>query len=171
MENIRKLETTIASWYEKAPHLPLNGRKWLADNVWWLVLIGVVIGALSVFSVLFVSMLAGALLVGIGGIAGVAASGVLILIVLLWLALAILNIVLLALAVTRLRAKEKMGWTLVFIVVLLNLIAAVLHLLFDFEPASFIFSLLGSAVFGYFLFEIREYFTATRVEVNTETRV
>jgi uncharacterized membrane-anchored protein YitT (DUF2179 family) len=170
MENIRKLETTIASWYEKAPHLPLGGRKWLADNAWWLVLIGVVIGALIVFSVLSVSLLAGALLVGIGGVAGIAA-GLLILFVLLWLALAIINIVLLAMAVTRLRAKEKKGWTFVFIVVLLNLIAAILHLLFDFEPTSFILSLLGSAISGYFLFEIREYFTATRVDVTTETRV
>jgi hypothetical protein len=43
METINKLETTVAGWYTGLPHLPKTFTQWLAANVWWLALIGVVL--------------------------------------------------------------------------------------------------------------------------------
>lgn len=163
MERVTKIEEFAASWYEKLPHLPESARTWLADNCWWMVLISVIIGGLSVIGVLSMSLLAGLLLAGIAGVAGVAAGGFIILFVLLWLALAVLSVILLALAINPLKRKEKKGWTLVFMVALVNVAAVAVKVIFDFEIASFVFGLIGSAIAGYFLFEIRNRFVAVTV--------
>ena len=34
MEVIHNLEATLAKQYKKAPHLPKEGQKWLAENAW-----------------------------------------------------------------------------------------------------------------------------------------
>ena len=48
MKSIYKLEKMIESWLKPVPHLPTEWRKWLADNAWWLTIIGVVLSTISV---------------------------------------------------------------------------------------------------------------------------
>ena len=160
MEQIAKLETMVAGWYEKAPHLPTTGRKWIADNSWWIVLVGVILGALAIMSIVSMTLLLGMLFGGAAGAVGLAVGGVLMIFVLIWLSLAILNIVLLALAISPLKAHLKKGWNLVFMVALLGAATTVVKFLFDFDLGSLLMGLIGSAVMGYVLFEIRQEFTS-----------
>lgn len=162
MDAITKLEAAVAGWHQKLPHLPTTARRWLADNSWWMILAAVIIGGLTVVGVLTPLLFAGMLFVGLGGAIGIAISGLLAVLVLFWLGLTIVSVVLMALAVSPLKRLEKRGWSLIFAVLLVNLAAVVLKLLFDFEAGSFIAGALGTAIAGYFLLEIREYFTVAR---------
>lgn len=158
MEQVSKLETILAGWYEKLPHLAVPVRKWIADNGWWLVLIAVIVGALMVLGILSATLFLGALFAGVAGMVGLAVGGLLIILVLLWLALAILNLVLLAMAVTPLRQRAKKGWNLVLIVTLLNVATVAIKFLFDFDFGSLLIGVFGSAIAGYGLFEVRGLF-------------
>lgn len=167
METVMKLEATVAEWYKKAPHLPEAARLWLAANSWWMALVAAIITGLTVLGILVPFLLTGAILATIGGAMGVAVGGLIIIIVLIWLIVAVVNIVLLGMAVNPLKRREKKGWNLIFFVVLLNLLAIVVKVMFDFEFASLILGALGSAIAGYFLFEIRDYFVAVRQALAT----
>ena len=52
MDSLRNLEAMVASWYKGVPHLPKNGQRWLAENAWWLTLVGVILGTMGILSVL-----------------------------------------------------------------------------------------------------------------------
>lgn len=162
MDSVTKLETTVAGWYQKLPHLPATARRWLADNSWWMVLAAVIIGGLVVVGALTPLLFAGMLFAGLGGAIGAAIGGLLVIFVLFWIGLTVVSVVVMAMAVSPLKRLKKRGWNLVFIVLLLNLAAIVLKMLFDFEVGSFIMGILGTALAAYFLFEIREYFTVAK---------
>lgn len=160
MEGVAKLETTVAEWCQKLPHLPAHARRWLADNSWWMVLAAVIIGGLTVVGILTPLLFAGMLFAGLGGVFGAAIGGLLVVFVLFWIGLTIVSVVLMAMAVSPLKNLEKRGWNLVFIVLLLNIAAIALKMLFDFDTGSFILGLSCTAIAAYLLFEMREYFTA-----------
>lgn len=169
METVNKLEELMASWYKDAPHLPKEGTRWLAENAWWLTLIGVVLGALGVVGLLSATLLAGALLTGFGGPVGAAIGGIALFAALIGIAFSVACLVLGALAITPLKTKQKKGWTLLFILMLLNVLAQVAGFLFSYNFFGLIWSLLFTAIGGYFLFEIREYYGA-RSTVKLKTR-
>lgn len=171
MENVGKLEATIASWYEKAPHLPKEGSKWIAANAWWLALIGLIVGALGILSVISLTFFAGALLAGVGGVVGAAIGGFAFLAVFLSLLVGIVILVIMATAIQPLKAMSKKGWNLLFIIMLLNVASLALSLLLTFDVFGTLWSLLWAAVGGYFLFEIRQYYTgAKKVEAKHEAK-
>lgn len=163
MEMINKIETRVASWYQKAPHLPEGGRKRLADNIWWLVMIAVIVGSLGLFGIILIALIAGALAVGLGGFIGAAIAGVAITVLLIVLAFTSITLILSALAIAPLQAKRKKGWTLLFIVLLIGVASSVVTFLLSFELVSFLSGLLFLALAGYLLFEVREYFGTTAV--------
>lgn len=159
MKDINKLEVLVASWYKDIPHLPAAGQKWLAENVWWLALIGVIFGAFSVFGIISVTFFASAALVALGGAYGAAAGGVVMLATLFYLALAIITLILMGMAITPLKAGLKKGWTLLFIVALVNVVSLIVSFLTSLNFFGLVWGLLATAVGTYFLFEIRGYFT------------
>lgn len=171
MEAIRKLEVALAEQYKKAPHLPESGQKWLAENAWWIVLIGVVIsvfGLLGIVSVLalatFGLSLGGAALgAGYGAAVGVAIGGVLLVTTLISLALYIVEVVLLGMAVSPLRALKKRGWDLVFLVAVLNVAVIVVTNVLAVNFVGLVFGLLWAAVGAYFLFEVRDRFVVKKL--------
>lgn len=172
MENVRKLEATVASWYKKAPHLPKEGSKWIAANAWWLALIGLIIGAFGVLSVISLTFFAGALLAGYGGIVGAAIGGLAFFAVFISLLFAIVILVIMATAIQPLKAMSKKGWNLLFIIMLLEVASLALTLLLTFDVFGTIWGLLWAAVGGYFLFEIREYYTESKkAEVKHEAKL
>lgn len=166
MESIRKLESTVAGWYEKAPHLPLGGRKWLAENVWWIGLVGLVLGVIGVWSVLAVTFWASTALTIYGGVAGAVVGSLAFVAVLIALAFSIVLLVLLGMAIMPLKAGMKKGWNLLFISALLSLASTVVAFLLSWNLGSFVMGLLSTAISGYFLFEIRSYFKTSGVEVK-----
>jgi hypothetical protein len=166
MESIHKLELLIASWYKGMPHLPKNGQKWLAQNAWWLVLIGVIFGVMGIFFVISVTLLAGMFLAGFGGFAGVAAGGIALLAVLVYLIFSIAEVVLSAMAIAPLKTMRTQGWTLLFMAMLVNVLSLVFSFLFNFNLFSLVWGLIIVAIAMFFLFEVRDYFTASHSNKN-----
>lgn len=160
MESLRNLETMVASWYKGMPHLPKNGRQWLAENAWWLVLIGVILGTFGILSVLLATLFAGTLLAGYGGPVGAAIGGLAFVIVIISLAFAVVDMVFSAMAIAPLQAMRKKGWSLLFLVSLINVLSLLVSFLFQLNLFSLIWGLIFAGIGGYFLFEIRDYFLA-----------
>ncbi|HEU5122362.1 MAG TPA: hypothetical protein VFT59_05980 [Candidatus Saccharimonadales bacterium] len=158
MSELNKFEATVASWYKNAPHLPKNGQTWLANNVWWLALVGLILGGMAVLGTILFSFLMGAALVALGGPYGAVAGSVGILVTFVVLAFSIVSLVLMGLAIPGLKARVKKGWTLLFWVVLINVFALALDFLFTFNLLGLVWGLLAAGVGTYFLFEIRSYF-------------
>lgn len=155
MDTVKKLEVIVASWYKDAPHLPAASQKWLSENIWWLTLIGVILGAIGAVQVVMASFFVGAL---VGSVYGATLGGIAMLNLMLTLALAIVSLVLCATAISPLRAMQQKGWSLLFIVLLVSVLSAVIGLVLSWNVFSFIFALLFAVVSGYFLYEIRTYF-------------
>lgn len=164
MELVHSLEKTLSEWYAKAPHLPAEARKWLADNVWWLAIVGVVLsvfGALSIIGIVFAAFGISAMVATTAYSPYVAtAFGAVWLAALVGLASIVATAVLLLMAVSPLKIKAKKGWTLLFIVALVSLALQVVSGLVTFDLGAIVVSVLWSAVGAYFLFEIHEYFGA-----------
>ncbi len=171
MEAVHKIETVLVEQYKKAPHLPDGGQKWLAENAWWIVLIGVVLSVFGLFGIISVLGLAlfglslggAALGAGYGAAVGAALGGVLLVTTLLLLALYIIETVLLGMAVSPLKAAKKRGWDLVFLVALLNVAVLVVTNVISANLVGLIFGLLWAGVGGYFLFEVRDRFVAKKI--------
>ncbi|MNR22145.1 hypothetical protein D3C85_1390850 [compost metagenome] len=168
MESIRKLEYTVAQWYEKAPHLPVKGQVWLAQNIWWIGLVGLVIGAFGVLSVLAVTFWASTAIGVYGGVAGAIVGSLAFIAVLIALAFSIVLLALLGMAIAPLKAGKKKGWDLLFISALLSLASTAVGFLLSFNFGSLIVGLFGTAVMGYFLFEIHSYFKVYRLEIGRD---
>ncbi|HSW77362.1 MAG TPA: hypothetical protein VLG36_01015 [Candidatus Chromulinivoraceae bacterium] len=169
METVRSLEVTVASWYKNVPHLPKSGQKWLAENIWWLTLVGVILGALGIISTLFVTMLAGVALVGFGGVVGAAVGGLALIAVLVTLAFAVIDVLIGATAIMPLKSMQQKGWSLLFLMALVNTASLVVSFLFHFELFGLIWGLLWIAVGLYFLYEIHDYFVAVKSHRHAKT--
>ncbi len=159
MDSVKKLEVMAASWYKSAPHLPTTGQKWLSENVWWLTLVGVILGLVGAFQVVVATFIVGA----VGGAYGMALAGATLFNIALTLVLALVSLVLCAMAIRPLREMQKKGWSLLFIVLLVSVLSAVVGLVLSWNIFSFLTSLIFTAIGGYFLYEIRSYFGKVHV--------
>lgn len=162
MEYTKKLEATLAGWYKKVPfHFPPNGRKWLTENVWWLVLIGVVLSVLGLFAAVKGMMYVNDITSqyeAIAGYYGVRNSS--------WnyntaiwvsIIFGIVILVVEALAIKPLKALKKRGWDLLFLAMLVSALSAVVSAVLNYSFGSLIGAAIGFAIGGYFLFEIHPF--------------
>lgn len=169
---LKQLEGMIEGWLKKVPHLPKGGQKWLAENVWWIALIGAIAYGISVLvslsTLAYLSSTAYALYL----VPGFGAWSTILTVVnlIFYVVLALL----LALSIKPLKDMTKKGWTLLFMVLLVDIVALVIGSLLSFiQGISFsgtgvfaftglIFSLIFGGIFAaavaYFLFEIRSHF-------------
>ena len=164
MEFIGKLERTILGWAKDVPHLPVGVRKWIADNIWWIVVIGAVLSGISVL------VLVGGLFANLSTLsspiisyyASSAFVGWLVVTTAVSLVFAVIECLLLAFAVNPLKEKQKKGWVLLFAVWLVGIIAAVVDAILTLNVLSFLGNVIFGAVWvvitGYFLFEIHGQF-------------
>lgn len=160
METLHNLEQKMAEWYKPMPRLPRDAQKWLAENIWWIVLVGVVCGAIALVSVFFFTLLAGTLLTAFGGGFG-ALLGVLIFMSVLTSVIAGgIGLVLGGLAIMPLQEMRRKGWTLLFMTLLIQAASIILSNVLSMNLPMLIWGLLWVAVGGYFLFEIRSYFVS-----------
>lgn len=168
MESLRKLETTVAEWYETIPHLPKASQRWIAQNVWWIVLVGVILSGIGIFWTLTLAVSAGALLTIFGGVIGAAIGGFAVIAVLVSLAVTIVNTVIAALAITPLKALRYKGWSLLFLTSVINVASLVLVFILSFNLGALIWGLLVTAIGLYFLFEVRSLFVEVKKKAKKE---
>lgn len=158
MKTIDTLEKEIAGWYRAIPHLPKGGQQWLFENIWWMTLIGAIIGGLGALSLVLITLFGGVFLAGAVFLFSARYGGLALLIAAVIVAVILLNVVVAAMAVSPLKTKQKKGWTLLFVALLLALVSMVLNDLVKLSFFGILEDLLRVAVGGYFLFEIRELF-------------
>ena len=152
----------MGEWHKNLPHLPENARKWLADNAWWLVLVGVVFSVFAIFSLFsllgWVSAVAGAY--GVGPGANVMLSAF------LGIAVLILVVILYALAISPLKAHLKRGWDLVFTASLISAAGRIISGIVGVDFGTILGSVIGLAISAYILFEVRDHFTPAGTPVT-----
>lgn len=173
MDVLHKFEKRLLQWLKNVPHLPIGVRKWLGENIWWIVLAGVVIG--SIWAVLlFFQIMANIAFLGTTGatyhLNPVFVSPWVIVTGFVSLFFSVITILLSAFAIQPLKARMKQGWVLLFIVWLVNVVAIVVGAILSLNPLIFIFNLLFGAIFaalvGYLLFEIHGQFAHDRAVVK-----
>lgn len=158
MKFLDTLDVMIGGWYKQVPHLPVEGRKWLAGNVWWLALIGVVLGAFAVFPLLFIVLGVGAVATLFLGPIGAIAGGVVLIGAVVSMLFTIVVTALLALAVSPLRAGHMRGWRMVFAVALLTVALGVCAAVLAFDFGSLLASMIAAGIGFYLLYEIKPRF-------------
>ncbi len=171
MSTIEKIEDKVAGWLKPVPHLPAGAQKWIANNVWWIVLVGTILSGLGLLIGLvgFLGVLA---LVGTttsyygAAVTGSVYGGGWVISALVSLAFTLGALILFARAVSPLKALKKQGWKLLFLVLLLDTVYVVLNSIFSFSIIGFIFGIIfgaiGIAIGAYFLFEIRSHFVSAK---------
>lgn len=153
-----KLEKQLEEMLVKnAPfQIPENGRKWLAEYAWIFALVGVVLGIFSVLGLLTILGLTSALLtvVGVGRYALFA-----------WISLLALiaYLVVLGMAVPKLKNMEAKGWQLMYYSTLAYCAYSIIYA-FSYIGAGAIFTLfwnlVGLTISLYVLFQVKSKFKA-----------
>lgn len=165
MSALQKAEESLGKLFKDLPPLPDSSREGLA-KVWpWLALIG---GVLQLFAALAlwrlaswadrVTDLANSLSVYYTGYT-TGPTGLEKTVIYLGVVMLVVDAVILLMAFSKLRLRQRAGWNLLFLASLINLVYGVLQI-FTFQRGfgSFIFSLLGSAVVFYLLFQVKDKF-------------
>ncbi len=164
MAVIKTVEKQLDEIFVKnAPKLPEGGKKWLVKYLPWITLI---LGILSLLAAINTWRWANASVQLIDAANQLAQTygidtDLNRLTVWIWISLIILTIqaLLYIFAFSPLKNLKKSGWNLVFYVALINIIYAVVLLFSDYGGVgSFIFSMIGSAVGLYLLFQIRSHY-------------
>jgi hypothetical protein len=164
MEFLNKIEQKVVSWFKTTPNLPNEAKKWLADNVWWFVIIGVILSIINILRGLSVleSQLSMQGTVANSYYVSASVSDWVIVTVSVSLVFLILEAILLFFAIQPLKEKQKKGWVLLFAAWLISAVALVVNALLTLGVLSFIISILFGgiwlAISGYFLFEIHGQF-------------
>ncbi|MDN5274791.1 MAG: hypothetical protein JWP06_692 [Candidatus Saccharibacteria bacterium] len=171
MDIINKLEVELANWYKTMPHLPEQGRKWLATNIWWITLVGVILMGIGILGIVTATFFAGAALSIYGGVAGVAIGGIVVIAALALVVFMAITVVLGAMAITPLKMMRHQGWALLFIIMLVHVVEQLVSFVFSLNLFGLIWGLFFTAIGGYFLFEIRDFYSKASSKSRTPTPV
>jgi len=164
MQLVNKLERIVLGWAKNVPHLPIVAQKWLATNVWWIVLIGAILTGISTLFALTGLFTIVSLMGSIsssyyvtGGYTGWAVFTAVI-----GLAFSAVSAIILAFAVKPLKAIQKKGWVLLFLAWIVNAASVVVSAVLSLSVIGFVigimFGAIGLAIGGYFIFEIHGQF-------------
>lgn len=176
MHRLVKLEKQVLKWLENIPHLPLITRKWLAENSWWIVVIGTFVAGSIALMNLFGFF---GYLLTLGTIPqGFYASTTFVTLGIITTSISFvfsgLVTLLFGFAVTPLKARQKKGWVLIFAAWLVSFIGLLISAMLTLSPfsfiMSFIFSVIFTAVWGYFLFEIHSQFAHVETSKGSKER-
>ena len=152
------LEKALGDLFKKAPPLPESGRSALAKALPWLALIGGVLTLIAVWNIYRLLSAVDSIYASFGYVGpAVVGYGPVI-----WVGLAVLVVqaVLFLAAFPALRTGKKSGWNMLFWAALVSAVYGVLGAFFDgyINVGQLVFSLLGSAIGLYLLFEVRGHF-------------
>ena len=167
MDILVKAEHVMEDWFKKVPHLPYDARKWLGDNLWWMVVVLAVLTAIGVLGLVLATISSLVLLlnpyVTFYAPAGLAAIVMVRTIVSLIFAIALCF--LLAFAATPLKEKREKGWYLMFGGIILCAVLAAVTAVLTLNVFTFLAHIVVSAVWllliSYILFEVRPEFLHT----------
>lgn len=167
MEQIKKIELKLAEWYSASPHLPVRGQRWLAVNAWWIDLVGIILSVIGILMILFVLLLTeGFLALAMtGGGIGTMRGDILFTAALINFVFWVVEIVLLAMAVGPLKNGLKRGWNYLFAVFLLSVLSALISFLLNLSAGGLValfWNVVVLAIWGYFIFEVRQYFVGAK---------
>ncbi|QQS21965.1 hypothetical protein IPM09_00190 [Candidatus Saccharibacteria bacterium] len=157
MEQLHKLETMIAGWMKDLPHLPRNFTKWLAENAWWLVIIGVALGVLALMTTLSAMTVGSAVL---GALGAPVLGGAFLISSVVSLVGAGISVVVEAMAISPLKTMQKKGWDLLFLSTLVSFAGAVVSSLVSVNIIGVVWAALAAAISFYILLEVKSYFGA-----------
>ena len=156
MKQLAPLEESLAKVFKDLPHLPKGLRDWLYENVWWLVIVGLVFSVFGVFAGLSSLAVLASLTMGMYGVAFVGA----------WVVASIISLVVLvativveAMAIQPLKNKQKRGWDLLFLSLIISVVGTAVTSLVGMNVFGLIGILIGAAIGGYLLFEMRGHYT------------
>lgn len=160
MEFLDKIEKKVLKWFKGAPNLPKDVRKWLGVNVWWFIIISVVLTGINILNGLSALEKQVSLQGTAAGSYYVSSSTSdwTMLTISVSLVFLVMEAILLFMAIQPLKEKQKKGWVLLFASWLVTAVALVANALLTLGVFSFIITVLFGAVWlaisGYFLFEI-----------------
>ncbi len=155
MQYIDSVSSTVAKWMKDVPHLPKGLTKWLAENSWWLTIIGVVLSVFAVFSLLVAMTAGSAVLVAVGA---PAIGGMFFVSSLVALVGTGISVVAEAMAIAPLKAMKKRGWDLMFFVLLVSVAMGIVGSLLTANVGGILFGLIGAAIGAYVMLEFKQYF-------------
>ena len=148
-------EKWLDDTYKKLPvQLPEGGKKWLADNSWWLVLIG---GILTLWGT-WAFWQAGQYVSSLARIVGVDTSPDLGVMWYVALVAMLVQGILYLVAVPMLKNHQKSGWNLVFYASLVSVAMGVVYLFVPGYAGSIVGVVLGAVIGWFFLFQVRSKF-------------
>ncbi len=154
------LEKTLHEFYTKTItiNLPKEAQKWLAENSWWLALIGGLLSLWGAWNFWSIAHYASQWITWANQITGSSTS-----LGIAWytaLIAMVIQGVLLLLAVQQLKSHKKSGWNLLFYT---SYIAVVIGVIDLFVPGygfgSLLGMVIGTLIGWFFLFQTRSYFT------------
>ena len=167
MDAIKKIEGKIGLLFKDLPALPDSSREALV-GVWpWIALVfGVLqlLAAWALWNLVRVADNVGVLYSSFYVKYPAAISGMDRTIIYLGIIVLIVDAVILLMAYPELKKRSRRGWDLLFLGALLNVAYSVVSLFIDSRGfGSFIFSLIGSAVGFYLLFQVRGKYGSVKV--------
>ena len=162
----------MSAWYEKSevvlsdihktlPHLPVNGRRWLATNIWWIVLIAAVFGVIGAIIAILLTIVGGVFVAGAVFLFSAKFGGLALLLAVLVVALTVLNVVIAVLAIGPLKAMMRKGWLLLTASLLIGFMVATLSDIIRHDEWAIVKNAVFMVLGIYIMFELREYFTRT----------
>lgn len=175
MIEITKLEDTVADWLKPIPHLPKTWQKWIAENIWWITLVGVILSVIGVLSLISAILTALSLFGATTGYYGSyittrSYTGWWVLASVISLLFMVAIIAVTAMAINPLKSLQKKGWSLLFLALVISAMAAAVNIIINFNALSFIpsiiFCAIGVAISAYFLYEIRSYFNSDKTATS-----
>lgn len=165
MSALAPLEKSLGDVYKSAPALPANGKKALVE---WVPIINLVLGVLALLSAYWLWHWAHAVnaLTNYVNSYTQALTGQSVVSsrfsVAVWIGIAALAVqgVIMLMAYAPLKAHKKAGWDLLFYSVILNLVYGVATAFSSYGGGHLISSVIGAAIGLYFLYQIRDVYTA-----------
>jgi hypothetical protein len=178
MENINKIENMIEGWLRPLPHIPAKATKMIAENLWWIVGIGIIISGIGVLvsinGIYTAAVFLGRAAAYFGYYANSFYTGWWVAAAAISLLALIANVALMVMAFSHLKVMHKKGWDLLFYSLLIMVAARIVIVVLNFSVYSLfvdmIVALLGIAVGMYLLFEIKSYFKSSPIATVQENK-
>ena len=172
MDLINKLEKTILGWVKNVPHLPVGVQKWLAVNVWWIILVVAILSGLATLFALFGLFVLITLIGSVSStyyVTGTTSSWAIVSSAVSVVFLALVTLIC-AVAIKPLQNKQKKGWVLLFLSWIVNGVSVVVSSVLSMSVVGFIIGIMFGAIYlaisGYFIFEIHGQFAHAPIKVK-----